>query len=339
MDDADADWQRVRQAHPDARPARVAEQHRSGYRVVASADDEPASVQSPPEWQRPQADPQLRAVVGDWVLVQGDDASAVIVALLPRRSAIRRAAAGEHYRQQYIAANIDTVLILCGLDGDFNPRRIERYLLLVADSAAQPVVVLTKADHADADVPAALHALADVIGQGVPVVAVNARDPAAGLAVAPWLQPGQTVVLVGSSGAGKSTLTNTLLGRPRMKTAQVRDHDARGRHTTTHRALLALPSGACLIDTPGMRELKPTGEESLQDPYADVEALAADCRFRDCRHQGEPGCAVAAAVLAGTLSADRHSHYLKLRDEVQQAFARKAARDNGPAPKPRTGRR
>ena len=335
VDAGDADWQRLRQEYPDARPARVAEQHRSGYRVVASADDEPTSVQSPPEWQRPQADPQRRAVVGDWVLVQGDDASAAIVALLPRRSAIRRAAAGEHYRQQYIAANIDTVLILCGLDGDFNPRRIERYLLLVADSGAQPVVLLTKADHADADVPAARAALADVISQGVPVVAVNARDSMAGTALAHWLQPGQTAVLVGSSGAGKSTLTNTLLGRSRMKTAHVREHDARGRHTTTHRALLALPSGACLIDTPGMRELKPTGEESLQDPFADVEALAADCRFRDCRHQGEPGCAVSAAVQVGALSADRHRHYLKLRDEVQQAAQRKTARQSGDEAKPR----
>ena len=335
----DDDWWHLLHVHPQARPARVAEQHRSGYRVVESAHDEPAPVQSPPDWQRPQADPQQRAVVGDWVLVEGDGATARIVALLPRRTAIRRAAAGEHYRQQYIAANIDTVLILCGLDGDFNPRRIERYLLLVADSGAQPVVVLTKADHADADVPAARASLVEVITQGVPVVALDARDASTATVLAPWLQSGQTAVLVGSSGAGKSTLTNTLLGRRQMKTAGVREHDARGRHTTTYRALLALPSGACLIDTPGMRELKPTGEESLQDPYGDVEALAADCRFRDCRHHDEPGCAVVAAVATGSLSADRHRHYLKLRDEVQQAAQRKSARQAGDDTRPRGGRR
>ena len=138
-------------------------------------------------------------------------------------------------------------------------------------------------------------------GGDVPVLAVNACDPAAADALAPWLRPGTTAVLVGSSGAGKSTLTNTLLGQARMKTGQVRERDARGRHTTTYRALVPLPSGACLIDTPGMRELKPTGEEALDDGFADIEALAAVCRFRDCRHQAEPGCAVRAAVEAGDL--------------------------------------
>ena len=219
------------------------------------------------------------------------------------------------------------VLVVCGLDGDFNPRRIERYLLLVQAEGVTPVVVLTKADRPGTDADAALAALAGVRAQGVDVVAVNARDPAGVRVLDRWLQPGTTAVLVGSSGAGKSTLTNSLLGVERMKTAAVRESDARGRHTTTHRALIALPSGACLIDTPGMRELKPTGEEELADGgFGEIEALAAQCRFRDCRHAAEPGCAVRAAVEAGTLDPGRLANYLKLRDEVVAASGRLASR-------------
>ncbi len=316
-------------AHPAARPMRVVEQHRSGY-VVADAPERSLAVESLPEWQRPAGyrrgtvAPEERPAVGDWVLVEDGRR---IVALLPRRSAIKRGAAGEHYRQQLIAANVDTVFVVCGLDGDFNPRRIERYLLLVQGSGAQPVVVLTKADRDGADPAAARAALADLAAQGVPVLAVNAKDDAAVEALAPWLRPGDTAVLVGSSGAGKSTLTNTLLGVEKMQTAAVREHDARGRHTTTHRALLALPSGACLIDTPGMRELKPTGEEELADGgFADIEALAEQCRFRDCAHGGEPGCAVRAAIAAGALDEGRFRNYLKLRDEIAGAADRLASR-------------
>ncbi|MDO5505418.1 MAG: ribosome small subunit-dependent GTPase A [Pseudoxanthomonas suwonensis] len=323
----DAAWQALIQAHPQARPARVVEQHRSGY-VVAESPEDGYSPESLPQWQRPpryadgEASAEERAGVGDWVLVEGSPANARIVALLPRRSAIKRAAAGEHYRQQVIAANVDTVFVVCGLDGDFNPRRIERYLLLIAGSGATPVVVLSKADHADADIDAARQALADVASQQVPIIPVNARSTDSVRALAPWLQPGMTVVLVGSSGAGKSTLTNSLLGIERMRTAAVRASDARGRHTTTHRALLALPSGACLIDTPGMRELKPTGEEAIADSFADIDALAAQCRFRDCRHQREPGCAVREAIDAGDLDAERFANYGKLREEVGGAAGR-----------------
>jgi len=320
-------WAEAMAAHPRARPARVVEQHRAGY-VVADATDHVFDVESPPQWQRPpgyrrgKVAPEARAVVGDWVLVEDGR----IVALLPRRNALKRAAAGEHYRQQLIAANVDVALVVCGLDGDFNPRRIERYLLLARAEEVEPVVVLTKADLPGADPDAARAALASVLDQGVPVLAVNACDPAAADALAPWLRPGTTAVLVGSSGAGKSTLTNTLLGQARMKTGQVRERDARGRHTTTYRALVPLPSGACLIDTPGMRELKPTGEEALDDGFADIEALAAVCRFRDCRHQAEPGCAVRAAVEAGDLDPGRLANYHKLQDEVARAADRLASR-------------
>jgi len=325
----DPGWRALLEAFPQARPARIVEQHRNGYRV-AEAPEQAQPAESLPQWQRAGSyrkgdiSPEERPAVGDWVLVEGAPPGAVrIVALLPRFSAIKRAAAGEHYRQQVIAANIDTAFVVCGLDADFNPRRIERYLLLVTGHGVQPVIVLTKADLAGADPQAAQAALH---GLQVPVVAVDATSPQAAVQLSPWLLPGHSVVLVGSSGAGKSTLTNTLLGKVRMKTGAVRARDARGRHTTTHRALIALPSGACLIDTPGMRELKPTGEEETAESFADIEALAAQCRFNDCRHVQEPGCAVRAAVEAGALEAGRVANYLKLMAEVEAAAARRAER-------------
>jgi len=327
----DPDWAALCASHPDARPARVVAQHRSGY-LVAEAPGESVAVESPPAWQRPSGyrkglvAPEERAAVGDWVLVE----QGKIVSLLPRHSAIKRGAAGEHYKQQLIAANVDTVFVVCGLDADFNLRRIERYLLLVQGSGAGAVVVLTKADKArDQDpgsVGGALAMLVDNLPPGTRVFAVNAKDPATVEVLAPWLQPGNTIVLVGSSGAGKSTLTNTLLGTEKMKTGEVRAGDDRGRHTTTHRALVPLPSGACLIDTPGMRELKPTGEEDVAESFNDIEALAEQCRFRDCRHAKEPGCAVRAAIEAGELDAERYANFVKLRDEVAGAAGRLATR-------------
>ncbi|WP_024891727.1 ribosome small subunit-dependent GTPase A [Luteimonas huabeiensis] len=323
----DAAWRAALDAHPGAAPARVVEQHRTGY-VVSRGPGDAAPAESLPAWQLARCPPEERAAVGDWVLVEDGR----IVALLPRRTVIKRAAAGEHYRQQVIAANIDRVLVVSGLDGDFNPRRIERYLLLVRGGGAEPLVVLTKADRDGTDPQAARAALEAVLGGEVPVLALDARDRAGAEALRPWLGPGVTAVLVGSSGAGKSTLTNTLLGQARMRTAEVRARDDRGRHTTTHRALIPLPSGACLIDTPGMRELKPTGEEDLGENFADVEALAEACRFRDCRHLDEPGCAVRAAIEAGTLDRARYAGYLKLREEVAEAARQLAARRRAPAP-------
>lgn len=324
------EWRECLQAHPQARPARVVEQHRSGY-VVADGPGHSFPVESPPEWQRRPSyrkggiPPEARAGVGDWVLVERSGDVMQIVALLPRRTAIKRAAAGEHYRQQLIAANVDTVFVVCGLDKDFNPRRIERYLLLVKGSGARAVVVLTKVDHAT-DVPGAVATIAALASAEVPVRAVDAREPDSVAALRPWLQAGDTVVMVGSSGAGKSTLTNSLAGEEVMKTGEVRSTDSRGRHTTTHRALIPLPGGACLIDTPGMRELKPTGEEDVADNFADVEELALECRFRDCRHLKEPGCAVLGAVEAGNLDPQRLANYRKLGGEVASAAGQLAGR-------------
>ena len=322
-------WAALCTEHPQARPARIVEQHRSGYRVSESIDVvHPA--ESLPEWQRAGSyrkgdiNPEARPAVGDWVLVEGDAPKSLrIVTLLPRFSAIKRGAAGEHYRQQVIAANIDTVFVVCGLDGDFNSRRIERYLLLIGGSGVQPVIVLTKSDKPNAEVDAALEQLRTL---DVPVMALNAKDPVSAAALTPWLDAGQSIVLVGSSGAGKSTLTNTLLGTEKMKTGAVRERDARGRHTTTHRALIALTTGACLIDTPGMRELKPTGEEVVAESFADIEALAQQCKFRDCKHHKEPGCAVRAAVERGELDEGRSENFLKLGAEVAGAASQLATR-------------
>jgi ribosome biogenesis GTPase len=295
----DPAWQGLFAAHPQARPGRVIEQHRSGY-VVADAPEAAIKTESPPEWQRPRFPSHERAAVGG--------------------------AAGEHYHQQVIGANIDTVFIVCGLDADFNPRRIERYLLLVGGGGAEPVVVLTKADQTEYS-DDALEVLQDLAAQQIPLLAINGKDPASVAALHPWLGPGRTVVLVGSSGAGKSTLTNTLLGEERMKTAEVRGNDSRGRHTTTHRALMPLPTGACLIDTPGMRELKPTGEETLAEGgFADIEALILQCKFSDCSHQTEPGCAVQAAIERDEIDETRLESYRKLREEVAAAAAKLAQR-------------
>jgi ribosome biogenesis GTPase len=300
---------------PEGRIARVGAQHRSGY-IVATAPGIEFPVQALPAWTRRDCPPERRAVVGDWVLL--DPAADRILALLPRRTLLKRGAAGEHYKQQPIAANIDTVFVVSGLDLDFNPRRIERYLVLVRASGAEPVLVMTKDDlHPDTEVDSAL---AGIAAQGVAILRVNAKDPASVAALHPWLGLGRTAVLVGSSGAGKSTLTNTLLGIQKVKTAEVRVHDSRGRHTTTHRALIALPQGGCLIDSPGMRELKLTGEENLEEGgFEDIEALAAACRFSDCRHANEPGCAVRAALDSGALDPARLDSWRKLGAEMTAA--------------------
>ncbi len=306
---------------PGVPVARVVAQHRTGYAVHDGSRVHPAQPDG--RFLKRGFDPSLRPAVGDFVeYVAGDPA--LLTRVLPRRSTLTRAAAGERYARQIIATNIDYVLVLTGLDGDFNPRRIERYLLLTAGSGAQPVVVLTKADLV-AGAEERVRALRARLPEGTAIYAINGKDPASVAVLEPCLGPGDSAVLVGSSGAGKSTLTNTLLGEARMATGKVRGADSRGRHTTTHRALLMLPSGGCLIDTPGMRELKLTGEESL-DPFADIEALALRCRFADCSHAGEPGCAVQAALAAGDVDPERWRNYVKLRGEREQQAAQLEAR-------------
>jgi len=301
---------------PGQRVLRVIAQHRNGYRLHDGDSEFPA--QPAPHFLRRSTPHEQRPAVGDFVVVEGNPA--VIEQIVPRRSVLTRAAAGERHQHQLIAANIDSVFVLMGLDGDFNPRRIERYLVLIQGSGAQPVIVLTKLDKVEMAAATTMRAELAAAIPGVETHAINAKDPASVAPLLARLGPGDTAVLVGSSGAGKSTLTNTLLGVERQATSTVRDHDSRGRHTTTHRALIALPSGGCLIDTPGMRELKLTGEEDLSSgSFADIEELALQCRFGDCTHGNEPGCAVRAALESGVLDAQRWHAYLKLRDELAVA--------------------
>lgn len=299
-------------------PARVLIQHRNGYVVHDGAAE--FTAQPAPRFLKRSLDPIERPAVGDFVLLKPGNPPQ-IETILPRHAALTRAAAGERYQRQLIATNVDTVMVLMGLDGDFNPRRLERYLALVQASGAHCVVVLTKADRHD-DLDAVMADVVDVLPPQTEIHPVNAKDPQSLAVLNPYLVAGRTVVVVGSSGVGKSTLTNTLLGKERQATKEVRAHDSRGRHTTTFRALIQLPQGGCLIDTPGMRELKLTGEEDLDaGQFADIDALASQCRFGDCAHQSEPGCAVRAALESGELSEERWHSYQKLRDELDTQSA------------------
>jgi len=258
-----------------------------------------------------------RPAVGDWVVLEADrgPSLAIIGRVLERRSALVRKAPGATTEAQVMAANVDLVFVVQGLDGDFNLRRLERTATAVWESGASPVVLLNKLD-LDAD--AAVHVdAAGAVLPGVPVHALCARDGRGLEPVHEVLRPGRTGVLVGSSGAGKSTLVNRLLGREAQTTRPVRADDSRGRHTTTARRLFRLPNGGLLIDGPGIRELQLWHDGGgLEDTFSDLAALASGCRFRDCRHEAEPGCAVVAAVAEGRLETGRLASFHKLRREL-----------------------
>ena len=260
--------------------------------------------------------------VGDWVGVRLDPSGgrSVIRAILPRRSWFSRKAAGRETEEQVVAANVDTVLIVFGLDKLVNERSIERYLVVARRSRPTPVIVLNKADVSDdlaGDVAEATAAAGDV-----PVIAVSARDEASLRRLEPYLRTGRTLALLGPSGAGKSSIVNRLVGRELLATGEVRDWDARGRHTSVHRQLVVRAAGGLIIDTPGMRELQLWETDSVVgDTFSDIAELGGGCRFRDCLHDREPGCAVKAAVEAGTLDAGRYESYLKL--QAEEAATRK----------------
>jgi ribosome biogenesis GTPase len=293
-------------AEAPARPARLVTVHR-----------ETCAVHDGAELSSGRVHPQLAGstlAVGDWVLLVTDahGAAWLTARAEPASEIVRRDADGMRH---VVVSNVDVAFIVMGLDGDFNPRRAERYVALVRSGGAgiEPVLVLTKRDWAG-DAVAEDEADAMRRRLGIAVEAVNGLDPAAAARLGRYIAPGQTAVLLGSSGAGKSTLTNTLVGTSVEDTGAVRAADDRGKHTTTHRALYVLPGGGCIIDTPGVRTLRPDVDAAaLGAAFGDIEALAAQCRFRDCRHQDEPGCAVRAGV-----HPDRLANWHKLGRELRR---------------------
>lgn len=323
--DAQFEAQAASLAQPGQQPARVVEELKHHWRVVTAAGERLAEAAGRLRYTA--ASRSDLPAAGDWVVVSLAEGGerAVIHAVAPRRTALVRRAAGRATGEQVVAANVDTVLIATALAADFNPRRLERYLALVWESGARPVVLLTKADLC-ADLAAAVRE-AERAAKGVPVAATSAADGTGIAGLERWLAPRTTVALVGSSGVGKSTLINRLLGEERLATCEVRASDGRGRHASSSRQLLRLPGGALLVDTPGMRELGLwEAEEGLGRAFTEIEELAAACRFRDCTHAGEPGCAVVAAIAAGALDPARLENWRKLGRELEFTASKRDAR-------------
>ncbi|MBS0125261.1 ribosome small subunit-dependent GTPase A [Thetidibacter halocola] len=280
-------------------PVRVVAVHRSGLHVVGEGIDETVP-------------PGVDATVGDWLLL--DRAQPQSCRVLERKSLIKRRAPGTGRGVQPIAANIDTVFIVTSCNQDFNVARLERYAALAFDAEVEPVIVLTKTDLVDD--PAPYVDAARAISDRMAVIALDARGDEPARALANWCRPGRTVAFLGSSGVGKSTLTNALLGRQAVATQAIREDDARGRHTTTNRELHAIPGGCLVLDTPGMRELQlADAAAGIADVFEDIAAMVTGCRFADCQHDTEPGCAVVAAVAEGRLDPARLARWRKLQAE------------------------
>jgi len=323
----DAEWARVfaPYAADGLVPARVAIEFNYIYRLYAESGE--LQAQHAGRMRHQAEGRENMSAVGDWVAVlpTPGEAAGTIEAVLPRRSRFSRKVAGETTEEQIVAANIDTVFLVMGLDGDYNPRRLERYLLMASESGARPVVLLNKSDLAD-HLPADLDEIKG-LRVGIPVHPISARERSGIEVIENYLGPGRTGALLGSSGVGKSTIVNALMGDEKLKTQDVRVSDSRGRHTTRHRHLILLGTRGLLIDTPGMRELQLwTQSESARETFEDIEGLAEACHFTDCQHREEPRCAVKQAIADGTLAAERLGSYVKLQEEIRSLDVRKDAR-------------
>jgi len=293
---------------------RVGVQHKTQYELYTEAGELRAETTGKMQYEARSKDDL--PVVGDWVVIRHREKElATIYDILPRKSKFSRKAAGTKTEEQIVAANIDTVFLVAGLDGDYNLRRLERYLVVAWESGAKPAIVLNKADLCeDLD-----HVVAEVeaVALGVPIIVMSAVNDQGLDELLFHIKTGTTGALLGSSGVGKSTIINHLLGKDILKTREVRETDDRGRHTTSRRELILLPAGGLLMDTPGMRELQIWGgDEGIKEAFDDITELAQQCRFRDCQHGPEPGCAVQQAIAEATLAPDRFESYLKLQKEI-----------------------
>ncbi|MCB2230409.1 ribosome small subunit-dependent GTPase A [bacterium] len=300
-------------------PARVARQDKHRY-LLLTTEGELAGQTTGRMRHESEIEEDL-PVVGDWVVIEPrrSEQAATILSILPRRSSFRRSVITTRKgraRPQVLASNIDTAFLVSGLDGNFNPRRIERFVLLAYESGAVPVIVLNKCDLCD-DIDTAIAEI-EAVAIGVDIHAVSAAEGDGIENLRPYCATGQTVAFLGSSGVGKSTLINALLGEDRLKTTEVRLVDSKGRHTTTAREMIVMPDGGILIDTPGMRGLLVWSDGSgLEPTFGEIEALAVQCKFSDCQHETEPGCAVRAALKSGELDEKRFENWRKLQKEIR----------------------
>jgi len=303
---------------------RVLLEHKHTYRIICEDGEYVAELTG--KFRYEAIEKGDYPAVGDWVSITKlpNEKKALIHTVLTRKSSFSRKVAGDKTVEQIVAANVDYLFLVNALNADFNVRRIERYLLLAYESGAMPVVILTKSDLCE-DVEQKIMET-EAVAIGVPIFAVDSLQQTGIDQLQQFLQPGKTIALIGSSGAGKSTLLNALIGNEVAKTGGIRESDSKGKHTTTHRELFQLSTGALVIDTPGMRELQLwEGSGAMHATFSDIEEIAQKCRFRDCQHENEPGCAIRAAIDEGTLEEARLFSYRKLQKEIAYAMRKQDA--------------